>query len=61
MTESLELIKKLIGVPGLTGHEKPIRDLLEEAWEPLIDELSVSKLGSLHGLCKGSGEGPVKL
>lgn len=60
MTESLELLKKLIGVPGLTGHEKPVRELLEEAWEPLIDELSVSKLGSLHGLCKGSGEEPRK-
>jgi putative aminopeptidase FrvX len=61
MTESLELLKNLIGVPGLTGHEKPIRKFLEEAWEPLIDELNVSKLGSLHGLCKGSAEGPVKL
>lgn len=61
MTESLELIKKLIDVPGLTGQEKPVRGFLEEAWEPLIDELSVSKLGTLHGLCKRSGQGPVKL
>ena len=61
MTESLELINNLIGVPGLTGHEQPVRGLPEEAWEPLIDELSVSKLGSLHGLYKGSGEGRVKL
>ncbi len=47
------LLKSLISVPGLSGHEKPVRKLLEDAWQPLVDELSVSRLGSLHGLKRG--------
>ncbi len=47
------LLKSLISAPGLSGHEKPVRKLLEDAWQPLVDELSVSRLGSLHGLKRG--------
>jgi endoglucanase len=47
------LLKSLISLPGLSGHEKPVRNLLEEAWQPLVDELSASRLGSLHGLKRG--------
>ena len=58
MTKNLDFLKKMITVPGLTGFEEPIRKLIEEAWSPLTDELSVSKLGSLHGFCRGSGDSP---
>jgi putative aminopeptidase FrvX len=47
------LLKSLISAPGLSGHEKPVRKLLEDAWQLLVDELSVSRLGSLHGLKRG--------
>ena len=40
---------KLISSPGLSGYEAPTRKLIEEAWEPLTDELGISQLGSLHG------------
>ncbi len=58
MTEILPFLKELISAPGLSGYEKPVRHLIEETWKPLTDELSVSRLGSLHGLKRGEGMEP---
>lgn len=60
MTDILPFLKDLIAVPGLSGYEAPVRSLIQAAWEPLTDELSTSRLGSLHGLRRGSlaWEGP---
>ena len=58
MTELSEFLKKLMSAPGLSGYEIPARTLIEEAWRPLVDELTVSRLGSLHGLRCGKGEPP---
>jgi len=58
MTETLTFLKSLISAPGLSGYEAPVRKLIQEAWQPLTDELQVSRMGSLHGLRKGSGEKP---
>jgi endoglucanase len=54
MTELLPFLKSLLSAPGLSGYEKPVRSLIEDAWSPLTDELSVSRMGSLHGLRRGS-------
>jgi endoglucanase len=58
MTEITPFLKKLISAPGLSGHEGPVKDLIAETWEPLVDELSTSRLGSLHGLVRGSAPEP---
>jgi putative aminopeptidase FrvX len=58
MTELLPFLKELISLPGLSGHETPIRHAIERAWRPLTDELSVSRLGSLHGLLRGTAPEP---
>ena len=58
MTELLPFLKQLISAPGLSGYEAPVRSLIEEAWRPITDELSVSRLGSLHGLRRGSAPEP---
>ena len=58
MTEQLPLLKSLISAPGLSGHEAPIRSLIEAAWGPLADELSTSRLGSLHALKRGAAPEP---
>jgi tetrahedral aminopeptidase len=58
MTDLLALLKKMLSASGLSGFEDPIREIIHEAWAPLTDELSVSKIGSLHGLKKGRGETP---
>lgn len=58
MPELLPFLKSLLSVSGLSGYEGPARDLIRAAWEPLVDELTVSRLGSLHGLRRGSGPEP---
>ncbi|MBU0511109.1 MAG: M20/M25/M40 family metallo-hydrolase [Chloroflexi bacterium] len=58
MTDFLPLLKDLISAPGLSGYEEPVRRLIEEAWQPLTDELHISRLGSLHGLRKGLASEP---
>ena len=49
-------LKELISLPGLSGFEDPIRKVIHTAWEPLVDELTISPVGSLHGLRHGKGE-----
>ncbi len=58
MTEFIDFIKSLVSVPGLSGHEAPVRKLIQEAWASLTDELSTSRLGSLHGLQRGVSAEP---
>jgi putative aminopeptidase FrvX len=50
MTDLQPLLKTLISSPGLSGHETPIRSLVEEAWQPLTDEIRRSRMGNLYGL-----------
>ncbi len=58
MPELTPFLKKLISLPGLSGYEGPVREAIAETWRPLTDALSVSKVGSLHGLKRGGGEEP---
>jgi putative aminopeptidase FrvX len=53
MTDIVPFLKSLISVSGLSAYESPVAHLIEEAWKPLVDEISTSRLGSLHGLKKG--------
>jgi endoglucanase len=58
MTELKPFLKHLLSLPGLSGYEDPVREVIADAWRPLVDELSVSRLGSLHGLKRGDGSTP---
>lgn len=58
MTDYLHHLKELISAPGLSGHERPIRELIKDTWDSLTDEQYVSRLGSLHGLKKGVAPEP---
>lgn len=58
MNDFLPFLKKMLSAPGLSGHEEPIRTIIQETWEPLTDQLTVSKIGSLHGLKMGIGKAP---
>lgn len=58
MKDTLAHLKEMLLISGLSGFEEPIRDVIKSAWEPLVDEISVSKLGSLHALRKGQGTDP---
>ncbi|MDP2776137.1 MAG: hypothetical protein Q8O48_00710, partial [Anaerolineales bacterium] len=54
MSDILPFLKSIISVAGLSGHETPVADLIEQKWTLLVDELTRSNLGSIHGLKKGS-------
>src|SRR6266508_4301216 len=58
MTDILPFLKSLISVSGLSGYETPVANLIAEKWRPLVDETSISRVGSLHGLKKGRGKEP---
>ena len=60
MQDTLNHLKELISQPGISGYEAPIRDVVAKAWEPLVDELRVGKIGSLVGIKKGTGAEPRK-
>jgi putative aminopeptidase FrvX len=58
MTELLSFLKAILMIPGLSGHETRVMRFLEDRWSPLVDEISCSRLGSLHGLKNGSAPLP---
>ena len=58
MTDILPFLKSLISVSGLSGYETPVADLIAEKWRPLVDEVTTSRVGSLHALKKGKGNSP---
>jgi endoglucanase len=58
MTEILPFLKNLISAPGISGYETSVRTLIEKEWEGVTDQLSISKLGSLHGFQPGTGAEP---
>ncbi len=58
MTGLLTFLTELISAPGLSGYESGVRTIIEKAWQPITDQLNVSRIGSLHGLQKGTGPEP---
>ncbi len=58
MSELQPFLKTLISAPGLSGHEAPIRKLIEAEWQPLCDQINVSRLGSLQALRLGTEDEP---
>jgi len=57
MINTSEFLRSLISTSGLSGYETPVSKLIEEKWKTLVDETSMSRVGSLYGLKKGSGKG----
>jgi endoglucanase len=58
MVKTSSFLKQMISLPGLSGGEDPVRTVIAEAWKPLVDEISISRTGSLHGLKRGFGPEP---
>jgi len=57
MPEITPFLKSLLSVSGVSAYEAPVAKLIEEKWRPLVDELTVSRIGSLHALKKGTAVG----
>ncbi len=58
MIELTSHLKELISLPGLCGYENTVSEAIAEVWKPLVDELSLSRMGSLHALRKGRATQP---
>ena len=50
MVETAELVQTLTNAVGLSGYEASIRELIKSQFTPLVDEVSVSKVGSVIGV-----------
>ena len=47
---------------GDSAFEAPIRHLIKEKWAPLVDDIHISPLGSVHGIKSGyAGKSPFKI
>ncbi|PJF44467.1 MAG: hypothetical protein CUN55_03840 [Phototrophicales bacterium] len=49
---------ELSQLTGPSGHEKAIREYLRQQWQPLVDEFSTDKMGSLIAIKRGNGPEP---
>ena len=58
MKDIKDLLTRLLEAPGVSGFEEPVREIVHELWNPLVDEISVNRLGSLYGR-KYGGEHPA--
>ena len=58
MKEISAFLKELLSLPGLSAYEKPVSERIAAAWKPLVDKISVSRLGSLHAVRRGSADKP---
>jgi endoglucanase len=58
MTDILPFFKSLLSIPGLSGYEAPAAHLIKAEWQPLVDDFSLSRLGSVHSFKRGTGEDP---
>jgi endoglucanase len=58
MPDIAPFLKSLLSVSGLSGEEAPVADLLAQRWYPLVDDVRLSRVGSLYGLKKGTGKAP---
>jgi endoglucanase len=58
MTDLKTFLKELISAPGISGYETSARLIIEKAWQGITDSLTISRLGSLHGLQRGTAPEP---
>ena len=58
MVDTFKLLKKLVETPGPSGFEDRIAAVVQEIWEPLVDEFQRDRVGSLIAVKHGSGPEP---
>lgn len=53
-----DYLKRLTETPGPSGYEKQVADVIQGSWKPLVDEISLDRVGSLIAVKKGQGAEP---
>ncbi|NEU29985.1 M42 family metallopeptidase [bacterium LRH843] len=57
--ETLQLFKTLTELPGASGFEQDVRNVLRSELKKYTDEIVQDRLGSLFGVKRGNEKGPV--
>lgn len=53
-TKIKDFLKEIISLPGISGYESSVSNAIAKTWEPLVDEVKISKIGNLYGVKNGS-------
>lgn len=53
--ETGEVLARLAGATGVSGHEQDVAALIEELWKPYVDEIRRDALGNLIAVVRGEG------
>lgn len=59
--DNVALLKKLTDVIGPSGFEEPVRDVIRELIEPLVDEILVDPMGNLIATKRGTSDTTLML
>ena len=52
----IDLLKKLMFTPGISGREDKVREVIKKEIEPYCDEITVDNIGNLIARKKGNGK-----
>lgn len=53
--ERMKLYETLVNMPGISGHERYVRQFVKEQLMPVSDEMIYDRLGSIFGVSRGDG------
>lgn len=56
--ETFDLLKRLTETPGPSGNEDAVATVVAELWRPLVDEVTIDRVGSLVATRRGVGPEP---
>jgi endoglucanase len=54
--ELTPFLKSLLSTSGLSAYETPAAEIITATWQPLVDEIRRSKVGSLEALKRGTAK-----
>lgn len=54
--DTFEVLRRLTETPGPSGNEEAIAGVIAELWKPLVDEITVDRVGTLLALKRGGAE-----
>ncbi|MDQ3525458.1 MAG: M42 family peptidase, partial [Chloroflexota bacterium] len=52
---NLQLLERLCQAPGIASRENAVREVVDEAIRPIVDDISVDTMGNLIATRAGSG------
>ena len=58
MIDLLDTLRQLTETPGPSGFEERVAAVIADLWRPLVDEITMDRVGSLSALVRGSGVEP---